>query len=476
MKPSPRGTSLVARLVLLFVAGSAFIMAGAGYALYHALRMQLEAQSAAEIDGKSEVVQHILADVSGHDSLMENLGRLRDISIGHPHLVIGVHYDGRWLVAPPDDVLRGRERKVQNHGGEPSTEIEAGDRTWLVRTIKHSWDKTPQGQVQVMVAVETTDIRSLLADHAAIATVVALLGTLASALLAWFVARRGIAPLGHLAERAEQVTAQQLGSRLNVKEAPREVHGLADSINRMLERLEQSFRTLEQFSADIAHELRTPLNNLLLQTQVTLSRPRTTEEYQDALHNNLQEIEGLQRMISEMLFLARADRGMLEVEREDIDVALEARSVAEYFEAAASERRETIAVSGEANLHGDRLLLKRALTNLLSNAVRYSPDGSNIAVRISRTETSVTVTVSNPSEPIAPEELKRLFTRFARREESRTRSREGVGLGLAIVESIMKMQGGSVDAQWREGQIVFSLHFPVEKPSQTNPNASALSA
>ena len=460
MKAAPRGSSLAARLILLFVVGSAIIMAGAGYALYHALRMQLEAQNVAEISGKTEVVEYILRDIDSHDALMENLGRLRDIPIGHPHLAIGVQYDGHWVIAPPDAVLTGQSRIVQHHEAGPTREVQAADRTWMVRTVQRDWDTPSRGHVEVLVAVETTETINLLSDHAAIATVVALLGTLASAIMAWFVARRGLSPLAQLATRAEKVTAQQLGSRLSLKDAPREVHGLADSINRMLERLEASFRTLEQFSADIAHELRTPLNNLLLQTQVTLSRPRSVDEYQEALHMNLQEIEGLQRMISEMLFLARADRGMLEVEKEDIDVAAEARSVADFFEAAAADRRQSIAVSGEARIHGDRMLLKRALTNLLSNAVRYSPDGSEIGVRISREPRDVRIDVSNPSDAITPGELQRLFTRFARREESRARSREGVGLGLAIVESIMKMQGGTVEAAWHAGQINFTLRLP----------------
>lgn len=460
MRTGTRGASLVARLVLLFVAGSAVIMACAGYALYHALKMQLEAQTLAEVDGKTEVVQHILRDVDGHDTLTASLGRIREIPIGHPHLAIGVRFDDRWIVEPAAPLLQARERRIAPDASGPVSLLEADGRSWLGRTIEHAWAARPDSRVQVLVAVETTETKELLASHAAIATIVALLGTAASALLAWFVARRGLAPLAQLARRAEQVTAQKFGSRLDLIDAPREVHGLADSINHMLERLEQSFRSLEQFSADIAHELRTPLNNLLLQTQVTLGRPRATEEYQEALHHNLQEIEGLQRMIGEMLFLARAERGMLEVEKEDIDVAAEVRAVTEYFQVGAAERSQQIRVTGEAPLRGDRMLLRRALTNLLSNAIRYSPGASTISVLIARDGSDVVIRVSNPSEAISREELDRLFTRFARRELSRNRSREGAGLGLAIVDSITRIQGGSVRATWRDGEIAFTLRLP----------------
>lgn len=460
MRGDSRSVSLAARLVLLYVIGSAVIMAAAGYALYHALGMQLEAQDRGEVSGKTEVVEHVLRDIDSPATLEANLPRLRDISIGHPHLNISVMSGGKWLVPPRDDLLAVVDRTV--HANSPGAYVEAhmGDRIWRLRRIRHSWRGTTPGSLDVVVAVETTETYRLLREHAAMAVVVGLLGTLASAVLAWFVARRGLAPLAHVAARAGQVTAQRLGARLDLKDAPEEVHGLADSINRMLERLEESFRTLEQFSSDIAHELRTPLNNLLLQTQVTLSRSRSSEEYQDALHSNLVEIERLQRMISEMLFLARADRGMIELEEEDIDVNAEAQSVAEYFEAAAAERGQSIAITGSGRLRGDRIMLRRALTNLLSNAVRYSPESASIGVTIADCARELSIEVTNPATHISESELNRLFSRFARRDEARGRAREGVGLGLAIVESIMKAQGGTIEGRSVGDAITFTLRFP----------------
>jgi two-component system heavy metal sensor histidine kinase CusS len=455
-----RSVSLVARLVLLYVVGSAVIMAAAGYALYHALRMQLEAQDYAEVTGKTEVVEHILQHMDGLEMLEANLNRLRDISIGHPHLNISALSDGRWVLPPPDDLLAAAIRAAGTSPRGPYVEARVGERIWWLHRVHHSWKGTKPSNVDVVVAVDTTETHKLLRQHAAVAIIVALLGTGASALLAWFVARRGLAPLADVAARAGQVTAQRLGARLDLKDAPEEVHGLADSINRMLERLEESFRTLEQFSADIAHELRTPLNNLLLQTQVTLGRSRTAEEYQDALHTNLVEIERLQRMISEMLFLARADRGMIKLAQEDVDVGAEARSVAEYFEASAAEKRQSITISGDARLRGDRMLLRRALTNLLSNAVRYSPEAATIGVSVQSDPAAISIAVTNPGADIPKPELQRLFSRFARRDESRGRAVEGAGLGLAIVDSSMKAQGGTVEGRSEGGIITFTLRFP----------------
>jgi two-component system heavy metal sensor histidine kinase CusS len=168
----------------------------------------------------------------------------------------------------------------------------------------------------------------------------------------------------------------------------------------------------------------------------------------------------LQRMISEMLFIARADRGMIELKKEDIQVELEAASVAEYFEAAAAEKSQRIEVQGVATFTADRLMLRRALTNLLSNAVRYSPSGARIRIGIHDAADGLRISVANPGDAIPKAELDRLFSRFARRDESRGRDVEGTGLGLAIVDSIMNLQRGRVEAKSEDSLITFTLHFP----------------
>ena len=458
-RPAPAG-SLVARLVLLFVVGSAFIMAGAGYALYHALRIQLEASDITEMRGKAKVIELALRKVDNLASMAAAIERIRDLPVGHPRFAVGVRSSGRWLLQPGAELAEAAAGPADAGAAYGYLEVESRGRSWLLHTVTHNWVGPEPGSIAVVLSVETTETRKLLREHALVAALVALVGTAARAVLAWFVARRGLAPLAQVAARAGEVTARRLGNRLDLQDAPREVHGLADSINRMLERLEESFRALEQFSADIAHELRTPLNNLLLQTQVTLSRPRSAEEYHDALHSNLEELERLQRMVADMLFLARADRGMIELNLESIELLPEIESVVEYFEAAAAERTQHIVVRGAGMIHADRLMVRRAVTNLLSNAVRYSPRGGTIDVTIASDSEGCSITVSNPGEGIAPEELRRLFARFARRDISRGREVEGAGLGLAIVDSIMKLLGGAVQASAGGDTVTFALRFP----------------
>lgn len=465
MRARPGTTSIAARLVLLFMAGSSVIMVGVGYTLYHALRIQLDAKDLEEITGKTEVIEFLFRELETPDAFLLNLHRFRDLSVGHKHLSIGVRSGGTWLVTPTKDTVARVGEDLATLSGSPYTAVAVSDRIWWVRPIHHTWRGPNPLEAVAILAVDTTDTRQLLREHAAVSAIVAVMGTLLSGLLGWMVARRALAPIAQVALRAGQVTAQRLGARLDLKDAPREVHGLGESVNLMLERLEESFRALEQFSADIAHELRTPLYNLLLQTQVTLSRPRTEAEYQETLHSNLTELERMQRTVADMLFLARADRGMLELGLEDMELAAEARSVTEYFEAAMAERSQSIRISGEASVRGDRVMIRRALTNLLSNSVRYSPPGSAIEVIARHGSEGAFVEVSNPGATTSPQEMARLFTRFARRDDSRGRETEGVGLGLAIVDSIMKLHRGGIEGQGHDGRFAVQLRFPPDATS-----------
>ena len=458
----PVARSLVVRLVLLFAIGSAVIMASAGYGLYHALRVRMEASDLAEITGKTEVVQHILKDAQSWSALEQRLPQIRDITVGHPHLAIGAWSGAGWLI-PLQDAGLARVARAPLAVGNGHMQASIKDRQWLLHTVRHSWSGDRPGEAFVTIAVDVTETKELLRDHALMAALAAVLGTVASTLWAWIVARRGLAPIGQLAARAGEVTASRLGARLSLDDAPVEVHGLADSINRMLERLEESFQALEHFSADIAHELRTPLNNLLLQTQVTLGMPRSPDEYREALHSNLEELERLQRMVSDMLFLARADRGMIEPSLEEIPLRPEIDSVVEYFEPAASEKGQRIAVEGEGTVRGDRLLVRRAFTNLLSNAVRYAPSRAEIEVAIDESGGHRRICVTNPGATIGDAELRRLFARFARRDVSRGRDVEGAGLGLAIVDSIMKLLHGELLVSTRDDRVTFELRFPLSR-------------
>jgi two-component system heavy metal sensor histidine kinase CusS len=230
----------------------------------------------------------------------------------------------------------------------------------------------------------------------------------------------------------------------------------------MLARLEESFRRLQDFSADIAHDMRTPVGNLMMQTQVALTRSRTPEEYREVLYSSLEEYDRLARMISDMLFLARADNGQLVPSRERLDLGQEMDALCDFYEPVASERGVRLCRIGTATVSGDRLMLRRAFGNLVSNALRHTPDSGEVTIGIAPADDGhVRVAVENPGPAIPPEHLTRIFDRFHRVDASRQKSSENAGLGLSITRSIVVAHGGRVEALPRSAGARFEVTLPV---------------
>jgi two-component system heavy metal sensor histidine kinase CusS len=279
-------------------------------------------------------------------------------------------------------------------------------------------------------------------------------------LLGWAAARRGLAPLRAMREQAQVVTAQQLSHRLPVESAPLELAELAQSLNDMLARLEEAFHRLSDFSSDIAHELRTPVSNLMTQTQVVLSRARSADEYHSILESNAEEFERMARMISDMLLLAKADNGLVVPNRETFSLAAEVRALFDYYDAVAEEKGLQLTLEGDGEVSADRLMLRRALGNLLSNAVRHSAPGTSVRVHISTSPDSISIGMENTGDTIPKEYLERVFDRFFRVDPSRQRSSEGTGLGLAITRSIVMAHGGTISVASIDGLTTFRITLP----------------
>ena len=261
-------------------------------------------------------------------------------------------------------------------------------------------------------------------------------------------------------ETARELSAERLGERLDAHDAPAEVRDHVEALNGMLARLETAFQRLSDYSADIAHELRTPISNLMTQTQVALSRPRTSAEYQDILASNLEEYERIARTLGDMLFLAKAEENTLAHAGEVVDLASEVDALIDFYEALAEERRVRILRQGRASVHGDRLMLRRALSNLISNALRHTPDGERITIAIEADTTAIRLVVCNPGAPIPADQIERIFERFHRASAQRETRGEGAGLGLAITRSIVRAHGGEIAARSAEGLTRFTMTLP----------------
>ena len=274
--------------------------------------------------------------------------------------------------------------------------------------------------------------------------------------------RRGLLPLPRFSAVVPTISAERLDKPLPEAGMPVELRELVSAFNGMLTRLEDSFRRLSEVSSDMAHELRTPLHNLLMQTQVTLSRERDAADYRATLQSNIEEFERLSRMVSDMLFLARADNREIVLKREHVELDKEVAKLLGFYEALAIDRGIRLEQSGAATVQSDRLMIQRALSNLLSNAIRYTPAGQAVTVAISQDAGHATVRVQNPGVQIPAGQLSKIFERLYRIDPSRREGNsDNVGLGLAITKSIVEMHGGRVEAESEAGRTCFTLTLPL---------------
>jgi len=335
-------------------------------------------------------------------------------------------------------------------------------RIYICQAARAQVGFTRQKRRVIQLALEVTQQEDMLSEYRLRLLVVLVVGLIGSAVIGSGIARRGLRPLQAITEATQRITATQLNERISPRTWPRELTTLATEFDGMLARLEDYFTRLSQFSADIAHELRTPINNLMGEVEVALSRSRSAPEYRTVLESSLEECSRLSRMIDSLLFLARAENTEVKIQASWFDATKEIQAVLDFYEALAEEEGVELEPEGQATLYGDTILFRRALSNLLANALHYTPRGGKIRVSLHNdSEQMVEVRVSDSGAGIAPEHLPRIFDRFYRADPSRSHHPEGTGLGLAIVKSIMDLHGGSITAQSELGRgTTFTLRFP----------------
>ncbi|HEV3104840.1 MAG TPA: heavy metal sensor histidine kinase [Trinickia sp.] len=335
-------------------------------------------------------------------------------------------------------------------------------------------DGTP---ITLMIARNMTDRWLLLDRYRDRLYTAGVAGVFLAFLMSWLLVRALLRPLREISRSAATVTVDRLNTRIEVDNVPSELQALIASLNAMLERLHGGFQRLSQYTADLAHDMRTPLGNLRGSTEVALARPRAAEEYQSVLESNLEECERISRMIESVLFLARAEHPQYVTTQRDLDAGDELARIAEYFEGVAEEAGVRVRVTGSARLRADVELFRRAVSNLLANAIRYTPRGGVITLDAAETQEHVRITVANPGTPIDPSLLERIFDRFYRVDPSRKsdpKSAGLTGLGLAIVRTIMDLHRGTARAESDATGTRFILTFArAEAQSRAHSDASA---
>ena len=458
--------SLTLRLTLYFGVASTLVLIAIGYLVGIAVERHFVEIDRTELVMKKELVRRTLAGARSRDDLAMLDTRLQEGMAGTMETFVRLTAaDGSLLYAT--DEMGGTPGWPAGFTGRPVVGEDDEIATWQAGSHLYRGLRAPVATP--FAAAPATLALAIGIDHHAefmrtfrrTLWVAIALGILVTGVFGWIAARRGLAPVRSMASVAQTITASRLDDRLDVASLPTELTDLAQAFNAMLSRLQDSFRRLTEFSSDLAHELRTPISNLMTQTQVALSRARAADEYRDVLYSNAEEFERLSRMIADMLFLAKSDNGLIVPESESVDLAREVRDLFDYYDALVEERGVKLALAGDGRVRGERLMLRRAISNLLSNAVNHTARGGQVDVSIATLEGGgVRLAVANRGETIPAEHLPRLFDRFYRVDPARQRLSEGAGLGLAITKSIVTAHGGTVRAFSADGVTRIEMEFP----------------
>jgi two-component system, OmpR family, heavy metal sensor histidine kinase CusS len=492
-------TSLTWQISLLFAAISFLVIAAMGFSIDRMLADELLEANDALLLGNMALVRNRLAELGLSAGILNSPQFGEELGMAYRKLDLAVLDENRRILratagfnipvsalpqqAVPVEVLPDRVddaagRELRSRFGDLSRQWTAPDGRWYqVLLGRMALPGTGGGALTQTVLIALSYDRSLPKELLAryrkglIETLV--VSVLAAAALGVWATRLAMKRTRRIAATSGRISAHALNERLSLEDTPEELLESTVAFNHMLDRLEDSFRRLSEFSSDLAHDLRTPIHNLLGEAQVALSRPRTAAEYRAVLESAVEEYERLSRMIENMLFLARADNAQARAAPQWIDLRNFLVNLLSYYELLADERNIRLALDvraepGAALPHAklrvwaDELMLNRAVGNLVSNALHHGPSDCTVSVRaVARADGSADIEVANPGPGIGAEYLPRIFDRFYRPCSAREGSSAGSGLGLAIVKSIAELHAGDVRVDSEPGGLTkFTLSLP----------------
>ena len=439
--------ALVALLVFLLI----------GWALYLQVDKGLGLLPEAEVDARYSVLESAVQRYGTPEHWVKINSKLKLLTEEDKRLRFWVVSDNpAYEYGNPSEQIRAFA-----HGPLGMRDLRVGDHDYPFKVLVSEFPaKDQRPPLRFLTAIDTETFWET--QHSLLIALISLaaVGIVLASLLGYWAARIGLRPLKDLSLEARKLTPPHLSGRLQMSALPPELNQFVTSFNSTLERVEQAYSRLESFNADVAHELRSPLTNLIGQTQVALTRGRSAEHYFEVLQSNLEELERLRSIINDMLFLASADQGSKATELTQVSLAEEVAKTLDYLDFILEDADVQVQVHGDANAPIEKAHLRRALINLLHNAVQHTQGGRVIDVEIHHDGAQVSIGVSNPGPPIAAEHLTRLFERFYRVDASRSNSGANHGLGLAIVKAIALMHGGAVFVRSENGANTFGISLP----------------
>ena len=478
--------SIAARLALWYTVSAFVVVAVATGLLYWVLVTNVSREDDQFLVDTVQIMRAVLRERPNDIAALQQEVDWEGAARRYARVYVRVIDDrGRLLIETPgaSSIIGDHALSAASVRDEPGPGIDVTSAAGAPYRMLAAWATVGEGTDQrrlVQIALDRTAERQLLADYRSRLWAVLAFALIASALVGYVVARRGMAPVAAIAGTAQRIGSSTLNERIPTASLPGELSSLAATFNAMLDRLEEAFTRLASLSADLAHELRTPINNLRGEIEVALGKPRTAAEYQDALASVLEESGRLSLMIDGLMFLARAENPQMQIERTVVDLRRELHGVCEFYEPTAGEAGVGLQVADGAAVTAavDRTMLQRAVGNLISNALRHTPAGGRVVLSATNRRNAVVIEIRDTGRGIPPEHLSRVSDRFYRVDASRTSASGGLGLGLAIVESIMKVHAGSMEIVSTPGAgTTISLIFPKTsalRPVETRQDAPAV--
>ena len=468
--------TLRGRLTLLYgillAVGLAFYAAGTSLYLLHNLRKQQDASLGREI----ETVEGLITlSPDGEVELRSEEGEAREGASEHGYLLeiwtvtgkpmyLSEALDGSSLGPAPDAAHKPFDRSPHTYRLRNGTRVR-------VEARMHQIEGRP---VLLRLGVSEEPLWGEFRDMVSVLAIGLPITVLLIGFAGYAVAGQALQPVEEMAQRARKISAESLNERLTVQNPEDELGRLGLAFNETLARLEKSFEQLRRFTADASHELRTPLTAIRSVGEVALQNMGDAAYYRDIIGSMLEEVNRLTRLVESLLTMSRADAGQIQLQRTSIKVLDLAKESAALLEVLAEEKRQAVAVEGDSSLtvRGDRLLLRQALINLIDNAVKYSPSGGTIAVRVRANGKDVLIEVQDSGPGIPEEHASKIFQRFYRIDKARTRAEGGAGLGLSIAEWAVSANGGRIELHSEAGRgCTFILRLPLNTAQNPEPNA-----
>ncbi|MEG3129292.1 heavy metal sensor histidine kinase [Pantoea cypripedii] len=459
----PRNVPITVRLTLFFSVAMAIVLYSVSGLLYQTLRDQLNTKDVNELRSTLQIQKEIAGTISERQGPQEQWqNELFEFIAEQDRLSL--------RIISPDGKIWSQSKNMRvPEATYPAPTTSFNYSSWRHRDGEHhekylitatTFTLKDKELWTVQAALNVSRNNEIIENYWARMQIAAALAILLFAACGYGLARRGLQPLRVISRRIENINVEELHTRLSTERWPSELVVLAASFDSMMTRLEASFAQLTRFSSDLAHELRGPINNLISAASVTLNQPRSPAEYQETLEAIVEEGERLSRTISSMLFLARADNSREPLKKETLNSETEFRRLTGFYEILAEEKNITLTQQGALTFAADPLHFQRAMANLLSNALHYTPSGGHISLSARREHGWLYFSVTDNGEGVAAEHIPHLFERFYRADESRS-SAENTGLGLAIVKTIAELHGGkvSVKSELNKGS-TFTLILP----------------